>query len=296
MQEFRHPFRAMGCPCELRLYADSPQSAAQWFQDAEAEIRRLEMRYSRYRDDSVTAAIEQAAGKDGGLEVDAETAALLDYAATAFAQSDGLFDITSGVLRRAWDFKSGCLPEQSQIDALLPLIGWEKLRWDRPRLRLPAGMQLDFGGFVKEYTADAIATRLRGQGCECGLIDLGGDLAVVGAHPDGSPWQIGIRNPRDPEQAIAQVPLPHGAIATSGDYERGMVIDGRVYGHILNPHTGWPVQELSSVSVLADHCVVAGSASTIAMLKGRHGIAWLESLGLPFLCVDQTGRVSGMLE
>lgn len=295
MHEISLAFKAMGCPCELRLYTQASSLGQRWLNLAEAQVRRLEAKYSRYRDDSVAADIQRSAGSLSGIEVDAETAALLDYVATAWTQSEGLFDISSGVLREAWDFHSGTLPDQTSIDRVLPKIGWDRVDWQRPVLKLPADMQLDFGGFVKEYAADTLAASLREQGCEHGLIDLGGDLAVIGPHPDGSTWQIGIRHPRNPETAIAKVALSQGAIATSGDYERGMVIDGVVYGHILNPKTGWPAQGLSSVSVLADHCVVAGSASTIAMLKGREGIAWLEELGLPFLCVDDGGRVSGTL-
>src|SRR5204862_4852338 len=132
--------------------------------------------YSRYRDDSVTTRINKSAGDPYGVEVDEETAGLLDYAAAAHEQSGGLFDLTSGVLRRAWDFKSGRVPEKKKIADLLPLIGWDKLVWRRPRLALPqAGMELDFGGFVKEYTADCAAQVCRASVIAHGLVELGGD-------------------------------------------------------------------------------------------------------------------------
>jgi thiamine biosynthesis lipoprotein len=176
-------------------------------------------------------------------------------------------------------------------------VGWEKIRWQRPRLVLPlAGMQLDFGGYVKEYAADRVAALCREHGLRHGLVDLGGDLAVVGPHPDGSPWRVGIRHPRAPEGAIACVALAAGGIATSGDYERCMLVDGKRYAHILNPKTGWPVAGLASVSVAASHCLIAGTASTIAMLKGaRQGPRWLDRLGLPSLRVTADGAVSGSL-
>jgi thiamine biosynthesis lipoprotein len=125
-------------------------------------------------------------------------------------------------------------------------------------------------------------------------VDLGGDIAVIGPQSDGSPWRIGIRSPRAPEVAVAWVGLSSGGIATSGDYERYMVVDGVRYCHILDPSDGWPVKGLSGVSVIAPQCVVAGTTSTIAMLKGqRGGRAWLRDVGLPHLCVDADGGISG---
>ena len=296
MHLFHYPFKAMGSLCELQLYAPAQARADAAAALAQRELQRIETVYSRFRDDSLTTRINRSAGDAQGIEVDAETAGLLDYAQQAWRQSDGLFDITSGVLRGAWDFKSGRLPTQAQIDAILPRIGWHRLRWKKPRLWLPAGMELDFGGYVKEYAADVAARVCREAGIRNGLVDLGGDIALVGAHPDGKPWQVGIRNPRAPEKAIARIPLSYGAIASSGDYERYMEIEGRRYCHILNPKTGWPVEGLSGISVVATQCLVAGTASTVAMLKGpEDGPRWLSELGLPWLAVDAQGRLSGSI-
>jgi thiamine biosynthesis lipoprotein len=290
-------FKAMGSPCQLHLHAESQARFQEAAEAALAEVVRLERKYSRYLEDSLASRINGSAGDPNGSLLDDETASLLDYAALAFEQSGGLFDITSGVLRRAWDFRSGRLPAPEQIEALRPLVGWEKIRWQRPRLVLPlAGMQLDFGGYVKEYAADRVAALCRDLGLRHGLVDLGGDLAAIGPHPDGSPWRVGIRHPRATGGAIASVALSAGGIATSGDYERCLVVDGKRYAHLLNPKTGWPVAGLASVTVAASHCLIAGTASTIAMLKGsRGGPAWLDRLGLPNLRVDAGGALSGPL-
>ncbi len=292
----RFRFRAMGSPCELRLYGP-PGRVARAAESALREVRRLEAKYSRFRDDSLTAAIHASAGTGSGIEVDPETASLLDYAAAAWRESGGRFDITSGVLRRAWDWKSGRLPAAGQIAALLPLIGFDKLRWERPRLWLPrAGMELDFGGFVKEYAADRAAGCCREAGVARGLVDLGGDLAAIGPHPDGSAWRVGVRDPRRPERALAQVELRSGAIASSGDYERGMWVDGVRYSHILDPRTGWPARGPAAVSVVAPHCLVAGTATTVAMLHPPAAARrFLRGLGLPHLCVLPDGSVTGSL-
>lgn len=285
-------FRAMGSPCELQLYAEDESAGI----PAKKEIARLEKRYSRFLDTSIVSGINASAGDGRGVKVDEETAALLDYATAAHVQSDGLFDLTSGVLRRAWDFRSKRIPTQEEIASLLPLIGWEKVFWQRPHLLLPReGMQLDFGGVVKEYAADRAAQALRAAGVAHGLVELGGDIAIIGPHPDGSPWRVGIRHPRKMESAIAYVELTSGGIASSGDYERFIEVDGQRYCHILNPRTGWPVRHLASVSVTAPQCLIAGTSSTVAMLKEKAGPGWLEELGLPHLCLDHSLRVSGTL-
>jgi thiamine biosynthesis lipoprotein len=297
VQLHRFDFKAMGSPCELRLYAGSRAEAERVAEEARSEVCRLEQKYSRYRDDSVTSEINASAGDPAGLQVDEETASLLDYAETLWEQSEGLFDITSGILRRAWDFRSGRLPRAEEVDALRSKIGWGEVSWRRPRLTLPReGMELDFGGYVKEYAADRTAELCRRLGLRHGLVDLGGDLSVVGPHPDGSAWRVGIRDPRRPDKAMAMVPVRAGGVATSGDYERYMIVAGKRYGHILSPHTGWPVEDaLAAVSVVASHCLLAGTATTIALLKGPKGAAWLDELGLASIRVDQQGRISGQL-
>jgi thiamine biosynthesis lipoprotein len=296
LQPYAYPFHAMGSPCELRLYSESRIDADALASAARLEIGRIERKYSRYLGNSLTTRINRSAGSREGVVVDNETASLLDYADVSFRQSGGLFDITSGVLRRAWNFKTGRIPAQARIDALLPAIGWPKVRWERPRIILPVeGMEIDLGGYVKEYAADRVAALCRERGALHGLVDLGGDLSLIGPHPDGEPWKVGVRHPRRPESALASIALASGAIASSGDYERVMIIDGVRYSHLLDPRTGWPVQGLAAVSVVASHCLIAGTASTIAMLKGAEGIAWLDELGLPNLRMDREGRISGTL-
>jgi thiamine biosynthesis lipoprotein len=285
-------FKAMGCPCALQIHAESPLDARAFAARARGEIERLEQKYSRYRGDSLLSRINASAGDPGGVEVDGETASLFDYAATCHAQSGGRFDVTSGILRRAWNFRSGQLPGPQQIAELLPLVGWEKVRWSGRRIALPrAGMELDLGGYVKEYAADRVAALLREAGCRSALVDLGGDLAVSAPHPDGAPWTIGVRDALHPDRAAMSVPVYGGGVATSGDYERCMVVDGVRYGHILDPRTGWPIAGLASVTIFAPTCLVAGSATTIALLEGDRAPAWLDALGLPHVRQAHGGEI-----
>ncbi|MGE3772080.1 MAG: FAD:protein FMN transferase [Gammaproteobacteria bacterium] len=291
-----HRFRAMGSPCALRLHGASRAS----LQTAAAaicnDVARLEARYSRYREDSLLSAINAIANTGGRIEVDAETAQLLDYAATCHRESDGLFDVTAGVLRAAWRFDRAQLPTAEEVAALRSRVGWSRLRWCSPWLEFPEpGLELDFGGIVKEYAVDRAATIAVEHGVTQGLVNLGGDVRLVGARPDGAPWRVAIAHPRRRDEALVTLSLTHGAVATSGDYERCFVVDGVRYGHLLSPRTGWPVKRLAAVTVVADLCLVAGSASTIAMLKEEEGPEWLAALGLPHLWVDTEGRLGGDL-
>lgn len=286
----------MGCPCELQLFAASEAEARRVVALAVAEVARLDAKYTSYREDSLLAEINCAAAAGGRIEVDTETARLLDYADTCHRESGGLHDVTAGVLRGAWRCEGGELPNPGHIEALLARVGWSRLVWRAPELAFPLpGMQLDLGGVVKEYAADRVVALCRAEGVRSGLVNLGGDLAIVGPRPGGEPWRIGIRHPREPEQLAGTFALHEGALASSGDYERCIEIDGVRYGHILDPRTGWPVRHLASVSVVADLCIVAGSASTIAMLRQEEGPAWLAEMGVPHHWIDVHGESGGRL-
>ena len=286
----------MGTSCSLHFYTQQAGRAKQLANQVIKDVQRLEKRYSRYREDSFLSKINRVAAVGGSISVDLETAGLLNYAAACYVQSDGLFDITSGVLRRLWRFDNSCLPSEEAIAALLQIIGWEKLNWQPPELTfLIPGMEIDFGGIVKEYAVDRVASHCWAAGIRHGIINLGGDIKVIGPQADGSPWRVGIRHPRNQDDTLTTLLLSHGALASSGDYERCLMIDGVRYGHIINPKTGWPVQFLASVSVVGDFCVVAGSGSTIAMLKEAQGPQWLVDLGLEHVWMDIHNNIGGTL-
>jgi thiamine biosynthesis lipoprotein len=293
LAEFGLSFAAMASRCEVRLLAPDETTARRWGDAAIAEVRRIEAHFSRYRPDSVVSRINAAAG-GAPVVVDDETAALLDFAATLHAQSEGRFDLTSGVLRQAWDFKARRVPDAAQLAQVVARIGWTRVEWRRPRVRLPeAGMELDFGGIGKEYAADRAAGVLQSLGAWHGFVNLGGDVRAMGPQADGTAWRIGIQHPRGPEDVlIGALELSTGAIATSGDYERYFETEGRRYCHIFDPRTGWPVSHWQSVSVAMAACVAAGACSTVAMLMPV-GLAleFLQAQGCAYLAVDAKGEV-----
>lgn len=288
---FSVAFQAMASRCEVRLAAPDEAGARALAQQAIDEVRRIEAKYSRYRADSIVSRINAAAGKES-VACDSETMSLLDYADALFDASGGRFDITSGVLRRAWDFRQAVLPHPSQLAPLLELVGWQDVERLDGAIYLPrAGMELDFGGFGKEYAADRAAETLGRLGVLHGYVNLGGDMRFLGPRPDGAPWEIGIQDPRASCAVAAGVPVRRGALATSGDYERFIEVDGERYCHILDPRTGMPVRYWRSVSVLGPLAIAAGSCSTIAMLLEQDGLDFLRQSGMAFLAIDHEGRI-----
>jgi thiamine biosynthesis lipoprotein len=281
---WRAGFRCMASPCEVLLQTEDSDLARRLAHGAFSEAQRIEVKFSRYRDDSVVAAIHRNRGDV--FRVDEETSRLLDLAARCHALSDGAFDVTSGILRRAWTFDGGDrLPTQKQIDTLLPHVGWQRLRWSPPDLLLPQGMEIDFGGIGKEYAVDRVVEIL-GESLDTPfLVNFGGDLRTNRARRDDSPWRVGIEDPTHEDRAERLIELRSGGLATSGDARRYLLRKGIRYSHILDPRTGWPVRQAPrSVTVAAGSCLEAGILATLAMLQGPDAETFLEEQGVRWWC------------
>lgn len=265
----------MASPCEILLECKQKAPARELLELGQQEAVRIEQKFSRYRNDNIVHRINSVGRR---IEVDAETARLLDFAKNCYDLSDGWFDITSGILRRAWKFADGArIPEQREIERLLPHIGWQKVSWDNPWLTVPQGMEIDFGGIGKEYAVDSTLRLLSQKTSDSFMVNYGGDCHASGPLADGSPWMTGIENPHRPGDASAVIQLKSGALATSGDVFKFILQDGKRYGHILNPDTGWPNTDSPlSVTVAAATCTEAGILSTLAMLQGKDAEAFLD--------------------
>ena len=282
----------MGTACALRLLSSDPQAVARASEAAVAEVARLELKYSRYRGDSLLSAINHAAAAGGEISLDDETVGLLDYAFACHQQSGGLFDITSGVLRRAWDFKLARRPEAGEIERLLPLVGLQKLDWRAPVLRFPqAGMEIDFGGDREGIRG--------GQG-------RGG---LPGPRPVARPRRPGRRHQRDWASSPTGPPGPwaHGIrigrirpwrcwLSGAGGLPAAATMNGSSRSTAFATATSWTRAPVGRCAVLpplawaAESCLVAGSLCTIAMLKQDEGPAWLQSLSIRSVWMDSAGR------
>ena len=271
----------MASPCEVHVGDADLATADRVVALVSAEARRIEAKFSRYLRGNIIDAINAAEGRP--VVVDDETARLLEYAARLYELSGGKFDVTSGVLRRAWRFDgSDRVPTQEAIAALLPIVGWDKVRWRAPELTLPRGMEIDLGGIGKEYAVDSAAALVRPVSTRC-LLNFGGDLLALGPQAGDAPWRVGIESVVDVGAVARQIDLAVGALATSGDSRRFLLKDGKRYGHVLDPRTGWPVAGAPrSVTVAAPSCTQAGMLATLALLQGADAEAFLEAEGVQF--------------
>jgi len=276
-------FTAMAGPCELLVDGGDADEARALLARVADEAWRIERKFSRYRDDSVVHAIHAAGGAP--VEVDDETAQLLDYAALCWEASRGRFDVTSGVLRRVWTFDGReAVPDAAAIQAVLKHVGWNQVTWQEGRITLPAGMEIDFGGLGKEYAVDRAAADLAAHTAHAFVVNFGGDLFASGARADGSAWRVGVDDPaRTGAALLGRIDLTRGGLATSGDARRFVRWRGRRLGHVLDPRTGWPVEGApAAVTVLASTCLEAGTLATFAILQGPGAREFLEAQDVEF--------------
>lgn len=273
---YRVCFDAMASPCEILLESDDKKRVEQIAQHVCQETWRIENKYSRYKPSSLCSKINLSAGKN--ITIDDETYQLLSFAEQCYNLSEGRFDITSGVLRKAWHFDgSDNIPNTKQIEQIMPHIGWEKVHFNQQHIHLPQGMEIDFGGIGKEYAVDKAIQVIQAQTNSPALVNFGGDLAVTKPRDSGQPWQVGIDLIGLKNKPHVVIAFHQGAIATSGDANRFLLKNNKRYSHILNPKTGWPVENApSSVTVAANTCVNAGIVATLAMLQGEQAETFLQ--------------------
>ena len=286
VDHWRCTFFAMGSPCELLCEVDGEGGAKALVTIAAHEAWRIEDKFSRYLSGNIVKQINTADG--ASVEVDDETARLIEFSIQLHTMSDGRFDITSGVLRQAWTFDgSDRVPSAKVVSEALTNVGWDRVTWTGATISMPPGMEIDFGGVGKEYAVDRTAGLLREQSASRCLVNFGGDLAVTAPPASRPAWQIGIESLQGESEGTGRViNLASGALATSGDARRFLQKDGVRYGHIIDPTTGWPVKGAPrSVTVAADTCVQAGMLSTLAMLEGAGAEAFLGEQDVDFWCL-----------
>lgn len=274
----------MRCPCEIHIDIPDDKAGLDLVRMAEQEARRIEAKFSRYVRGNVVDRINSSSGAP--IELDEETAHLIDFANRCFSLSDGLFDITSGVLRRAWTFDGGeNIPTGASVAALLPLVGWRKVKWDGHTIRMLPGMEIDLGGIGKEFAVDRALAQIRHASQAAVLVNFGGDVAAEGRHLNGKRWCIGIESADKDGAPVAVLELENGAVATSGDAKKFVMKNGKRYGHILDPRSGFPIENAArSVTVSAKTCSEAGFLSTLAILKGPDAEKFLDGIGTRYWC------------
>ncbi|HEX2854217.1 MAG TPA: FAD:protein FMN transferase [Opitutaceae bacterium] len=265
-------FPALGTNCEVQYHAIGGDAQAAAFERAAVGwVMAFEAKYSRFRPDSLVSRINAAAGS-AWVEVDDEMEQLLKLCDTLHFMTQGVLDPTSLPLIRIWNWKTETprVPSAAEISEALRLVGWKKVQRSPGKIFLPeAGMALDFGGFGKEYAVDRVAQLALDHGIANVLVDFGHDLRALGAPPGRPAWHIGLEDPTRPGHSSVSVGLTGKGIASSGDYIRGFTLNGRRFGHIIDPRSGSPVANgCTQATVIAGTCLQAGVLSTTAFVLG----------------------------
>jgi thiamine biosynthesis lipoprotein len=264
-------FQAMSTACQMRFRAAGERAAREFQEETLGWVAAFEARYSRFLPDSLISRINAAAGRDW-VEVDAESDALFNLCQEMVFLTRGVFDPTALPLIRLWNWKADppVIPEDAAIQAVRELVGWGKVRRRAGAVFLPqAGMCLDLGGIGKEYAVDRVAGLAWDRGIADVLVDFGQDVRALGAPPGKPAWHIGLDDPAKPGNCWTGLAATNQGVATSGDYLRRFIHQGRRYGHIIDPRDGYPVNNgMLSVSVIAPNCTIAGILSTAAFALG----------------------------
>jgi thiamine biosynthesis lipoprotein len=255
----------MGTAAWVTVAGAGAAEAEEAAQEVFREFRRIESVMSAWADSSELSLLNAGAGS-GPVAVSPELFALVDSSLRYSRGTFGAFDPTVRPLVLLWGFQGGepALPSPGAIDSALALVGCDGISLDDEALAvsLPAGAQIDFAGIAKGYAVDRGAAILERRGIRRALVNLGGNIYALGSPPGGRGWRIGVRDPRGGLGTVGTILLADAAVATSGNYENFVEIDGRRYGHIIDPRTGRTVDGVLSVTVAAPTALAADALST----------------------------------
>ncbi len=292
----------MGTLVEITLIAPDDTATADAFRGAFQEMQRIERLMSRRIEGSAVWRLNRNAGKKG-VTVGSDLLSVIQVALETSDLSDGAFDITVGSLVNLWDRcrQENRLPSQLEVRESLRLVDYRLLEIDERERTLflrKEGMEIVLGGVAKGYAVDLAVRFLQDSGFRDFIVNAGGDLRTAGTKL-GTPWAVGIQDPRDKSRILATIEARDDSVATSGDYERYFMRDGVRYHEILDPSTGFPARKSQSVTVIHDELIWADALATAVFVLGpEKGIPLVEELaGVETLIIDSKGEVrvsSGM--
>ncbi|MEZ0611585.1 FAD:protein FMN transferase [Fibrella sp. WM1] len=277
---------------------DGRASAEAAIDAAIAEVSRIEALLTTFRPDSQTNQINAMAGI-APVVVDAEVFALIERSLKLSSLTQGAFDITyGGIDKRLWNFDTtmDALPDPEQVRQSVQLIDYRKVRLDAAEqsvMLVESGMRIGFGGIGKGYAAERARYVMQQLGVQSGVVNASGDLTAWGTQPNGQPWTIGIADPNARQTAFSRLSISGYAVATSGDYEKYVLIGGKRYSHTIDPRTGYPVTGLKSVTIIAPNAELADALATPIMVMGPqvglHLIDQLPNIGC--IVIDDHDRL-----
>lgn len=285
-KECRSSFFAMDTYMSLTVYGENGDMA---LESAEDKVEELESLWSATAEGSEIFAINHSGGE--AVTVSGETRELLEFSLSMAVETGGVLEPTIYPVLLAWGFTTGenRIPKEEELQALLGDVGYERIKIEGNKVILPRGMSLDMGAVGKGYTGDVLAESLKEAGIESALLNLGGNIQAIGTKPDGSSWRVGLKNPFDHEGYLGVIEIADEAVVTSGSYERYFVgEDGRRYGHIIDPSTGYPAESgLASVTIVAKEGKLCDALSTSLFIMGKEKAEsfWRERGGFDMILI-----------
>jgi thiamine biosynthesis lipoprotein len=265
--------RLMGNQFEITVVSSSEDLADYYIGQAVTEISRIEQLLTTFNDQSQTAAINKYAGVKP-VKVDREVFDLIARSKRISALTQGAFDLSYGSVDKAfWNFDNTMdrLPDREAARNAVRLINYRNIVLDREDQTVflkEKGMRIGFGGIGKGYAAERAKDVLRNMGVKSGIVNASGDLAAWGQQPNGKEWTVGVANPDHRDQPFSYLNISDLAIATSGNYEKYVTIDGKRYSHTIDPRTGFPVHGIKSVSIICSNAEIADAMATPVTVMG----------------------------
>ena len=273
LREFKRPQKLMGNAFEITVVSDNENSANEHIDSAIAEIQRIEKLLTTFSDESQTNLINQNAGIKP-VKVDWEIFNLIARSLRISKITDGYFDISYGGIDKSfWNFDKEMkeLPNPELIKEHLKLVNYQNIILDKENQTVflkEKGMRIGFGGIGKGYAAEMTKQLLQNRGVNSGIVNASGDLTTWGNQSNGKPWTVGIADPDNSIQPFSYMNITDMAVATSGNYEKFVVINGKRYSHTINPKTGMPVSGVKSVTVFCPNAEIADAMATPVSIMG----------------------------
>lgn len=273
MRVFSQSLKLMGNNFTISVVAETETFAQENIDLAIAEIRRIELLFTTYKDDSQTNLINKNAGIKPVI-VDKEVFDLIERSIGISKITQGAFDISYGSIDKSlWNFDKSMtsLPPADEAKKMVYLINYNNIVLDRSNYSVflkEKGMRIGFGGIGKGYAAEMAKKLLMENNVKSGIINASGDLTTWGVQPNGKQWTIGIANPDQPSSAFSYIEISNKAVATSGNYEKYIMIDGKKYSHTIDPKTGLPISGIKSVTIISSNAEFADAMATPIAIMG----------------------------
>lgn len=298
MEKYSESLKLMGNNFTITVVADDREFALQNINHAIAEIRRIEQLFTTFRTDSQTNLINDNAGINP-IKVDAEVFDLIERSIGISRITQGAFDISYGSIDKSlWNFDSTmtALPSPDLAKKMVHLINYNNIILDKEKGTVflkEKGMRIGFGGIGKGYAAEMAKDKLIENNVQSGIINASGDLTAWGKQPNGKPWTIGIANPDQPESAFSYLEISGKAVATSGNYEKYILINGKKYSHTIDPKTGLPITGIKSVTVISGNAEFADAMATpIAVMGIKAGLYLVDQIpDLYCIIIDDNNKI-----